>query len=453
MLFPLSAHSDKIRLPRATLVLIGLNFLIYFFTSRLWGKGLQAFYDFFGLMPSRVLSPDLIIWYKTFPFLTSMFVHADLLHVTGNCLFLYVFGSELENRFGPRKYLYFYFLSGIYSGLFFVACHWQSPVGVIGASGAISGLMGAVLLLFPLAKIRLLFMSPFPFYARIIEVPAYICIGLWFLMQLAFGLSGVETGVAYWGHVGGFIGGIALSVLVLTRPFVRPTKSRKKNLLMLGRNRPAPRASRYGLVWDHARAIGAGVIRSKTAFHIVVGLFIVYVMLLANYYVFGISAQWAILYTLVESLFVLVPLVYFLFLNRAVHDGLSSFFGSFFSLLYEGRRDHEERPDIYKAESLERKEDYLGAVKEYRRIFARFPGRLDILYRIAEIYRNKLKDTRKAAGAYRALMAYPEEGRYAYCIRHAGEVIEALGRQAPEEPEPIGIDDGTPGDDFIVGRF
>jgi membrane associated rhomboid family serine protease len=452
MLFPLSAKSDKIQLPRATLALIGLNFLIYFFTSRLYGAGLQAFYDFFGLTPSRVLSPDFIIWYKTFPFLTSMFVHGSLLHVAGNCLFLYVFGSELENRFGPRKYLYFYILSGIYADLFHICCDWQSPIPAIGASGAISGLMGAVLLLLPVKKIRFLFISLFPFYSRIVEVPAYICMGLYFIMQVLFGFLDKGSNTAYWAHVGGFIGGFALSFLVLTRPFARPRKARKR-ILLLGKTRPPRPQPHHEFAWNSARAIGAGVMRSRTLFRIFVALFVVYLILLANFYVFGMSFRRAFWYTLFESLTILFPFVYFLFLNKAVHEGISSFLGSFFSLLYEGRHDHEERPDIYKAEAFEQKGDYLGAVRAYRKIFARFPDRIDILYRIAEIYRNKLKDTRKALGAYKALLMYPEEGKYAYCVRHAREMIEILEKGTPEHPEPIGVDGTETDDDFIISKF
>jgi membrane associated rhomboid family serine protease len=452
MLLPLSAKSDKIRLPRVTLTLIGLNFLVYFFTSRLWGAGLEAFYNFFGLVPARVLSPDFIIWYKTFPFLTSMFVHGSLLHVTGNCLFLYVFGSELENRFGPRKYLYFYLLSGIYADLFYICCEWQSPIPAIGASGAISGLMGGVLLLLPLKRIRFLFISLFPFYSRIVEVPAYICMGLFFIMQVLFAFFDKGSNTAYWAHVGGFVGGFALSFLVLTRPFAHPRKARKR-ILLLGKTRPPHPQPRHEFVWNSARAIVAGVMRSRTVFRITVALFIVYLILLLNFYLFGMSFRRAFWYTLFESLTILFPFVYFLILNKAVHEGLSSLFGSFFSLLYEGRYDHIQRPDIYKAEHFEQKGDYLSAVREYRRLFSKFPDRIDILYRIAEIYRTKLKDTRKAVGAYKALLKYPQEGKYAYCIRHAGELIEILEKETPEHPEPIAVDDVKTEGDFTVGRF
>jgi membrane associated rhomboid family serine protease len=452
MFLPLSATNGKIRPPIATLTLIGINFLIYFFSSRLEGSGLEGFYNLFGLVPARVLSGDYGIWYKTFPFLTSMFVHLDFLHVAGNCLFLYVFGSELENRFGPRMYLYFYLLSGLYAGLFYVCCEWGSPMPVVGASGAISGLMGAVLLLLPLARIRLFFMSVFPFYARIIEVPAYICIGLWFLMQLAFGLLGFQN-VAYWGHVGGFVGGLALSVLVLTRPYARPPRTKRKNFLVLGRSRPARRQPRHEVILNHARAIGFGIMRSRTVFRIIVALLVIYVILLLNFYLFGMSIRRAFWYTLFESLTILFPFVYFLILNKAVHEGLSSFFGSFFSLLYEGRQDNEERPEIYKAESFEQKGDYLTAIRQYRRLFARFPDRIDILYRIAETYRTKLKDRRKAIGSYKVLLNYPEEGEYSYLIKHAGELIEILERDTREHPEPIGVDGVETDDEFIVGRF
>jgi len=452
MFFPLPATDDKIRLPRATLTLIAINFLIYFFSSRLEGPGLEAFYDLFGLVPARVLSPDFIIWYKTFPFLTSMFVHGSFLHLAGNCLFLYVFGNELENRFGARKYVYFYLLSGLYAGFFYICCEWQSPIPVIGASAAISGLMGAVLLLLPLRKIRLLFMSFFPFYIRFIEVPAYICVGLDLIMQVLFAFLDRGSDIAYWGHVGGFVGGFALSVVLLTRPFARPRKARKR-ILLLGKTRPARPQPRHEFVWNSARAIGLGIVRSRTVFRVTVGLLVFYLIMLTHFYVYGMSTRRAFWYTLFECLLFLFPFVYFLILNKAVHEGVSSFFGSFFSLLYEGRHDHVERPDIYKAEHFERKGDYLSAIREYRRLFSKFPDRIDILYRIAEIYRTKLKDTRKAIGSYNALLKYPEVGPYAYCVRHARELIEILGKETPEHPEPIAVDEVETDDDFIVGRF
>ena len=87
------------------------------------------------------------------------------------------------------------------------------------------------------------------------------------------------------------------------------------------------------------------------------------------------------------------------------------------------------------------------------RLFAKFPDRIDILYRIAEIYRTKLKDRRKATGAYKVLLKYPEEGEYSYCVRHAREMIEILERDTPEHPEPIGVDERETEDDFIIGRF
>ncbi|MBN2225644.1 MAG: rhomboid family intramembrane serine protease [Deltaproteobacteria bacterium] len=399
-----------------------------------------------------MLSADFIIWYKTFPFLTSMFVHGSFLHLAGNCLFLYIFGSELENRFGPRKHLYFYLLSGIYGGLFYVACKWQSPMPVIGASGAISGLMGAVLILFPTARIRLLFMSFFPTYARIIEVPAYICIGLWFLMQLAFGLSGLETGTAYWGHVGGFIGGIGLCRLIL--PVTKYVKKKpKKHILILGKMRPKRPRPIYEIMIGRMYAFCVGFSKTKTFYRIVGSIFTFYMLMLLNFYLFGRSFPKAFWYTLTELLMVILPIAYFFVLSKTVRDGLSSFFYLPFSFLYEGRQDHEVKPDIYKAEFFEQKGDYFTAIRQYRGLFARFPDRIDILYKIAEIYRTKLKERRKAIGSYKALLSYPEDGEYAYYVRHARELIEILERDTREHPEPIVIDGVEEEDNFKVGRF
>ncbi len=102
---------------------------------------------------------------------------------------------------------------------------------------------------------------------------------------------------------------------------------------------------------------------------------------------------------------------------------------------------------------LNKRETIWGPSGNTGGIFARFPDRIDILYRIAEIYRNKLKDTRKAIGAYKALLKYPEEGKYAYCVRHAREMIEILEKGTPEHPEPIGVDGTETDDDFIISKF
>ncbi len=453
MFLPLAVDDDSVKLPKATLTLIGINVFIYIFSSRLEGAGFDAFCSFFGLVPARVLAADFILWYKIFPFLTSMFVHGSFLHLAGNCLFFYIFGCALENRFGSRRLVYFYLLSGLYAGLFYICCRWQSPIPVIGASGAISGLMGAVLVLMPRARIRLLFMSFVPFYARIIAVPAYVFLGLDFLMQLAFGLSKIETGVAYWGHVGGFVGGLALSPLVLSGAFRRPRKAHKGRILIVGRGRPKPRLPYTDVMIGHTHAFFAGLVRTKTVMRLGAAILIYYVLVIGNFYVLGLSARRSLLGGLIEFFGIIFPFFYFLYLRKSVEDGLSFFVSALLSPLYEVKSEHEVRPDIYRAQSLERREDYLGAVKAYRRIFSQFPDRIDILYRIAEIYRGKLNDTGKALGAYRALLAYPEEGRYGYLVRHARELIDILERGEPARVEPIGLDGIQEEEEFVVGRF
>ncbi len=451
MFLPVGLDEENPRLPKATLALIGINFFIYLFTSRLEGGGLEALYAFFGLVPARVLAPDLILWYKTFPFLTAMFIHGGFLHVAGNCLFLYLFGCPLENRFGPRKLVYFYLASGLYAGLFYVCCQWQDPLPVIGASGAVCGLMGAVLLLMPLARLRLLWLWITPFYSSIVVVPAYAFLGLYFLAQLALGLLDVETGVAYWGHVGGFVGGLALSHLILTGALRQPLK-RRRGILLVGRNRARPETPRV-TTFEQVKATLAGFATTRTLRRVGVALAAFYVLLLGNFYILGLTGRQSVAAAFLEFFVVIMPVVYFVYLALKVNSGASWLVNAILSPLIEAPGDFEVRPELFRAEALERKGDYLGAVKVYRKIFGRFPDRIDLLYRVAEIYRNKLGDTRKAAGAYRALTGHPEQGRYAYLVRHARELLPALERGEPERTGAIRVEAGDDGEDFVVERF
>lgn len=172
---------------------------------------------------------------------SSMFLHADIAHLLGNMLFLYVFGNNIEYVMGSLRYLLFYLLSGISAAIFHVvsisllppdallneafaeANPWVVPA--VGASGAISGVLGAYLLLYPRGMISAVsFVFLFPI---IIKVPAFVFIGAWFLYQLAMGfitLTGMSTGIAFWAHVGGFVSGIALLPFFVNRRRVRMLK-------------------------------------------------------------------------------------------------------------------------------------------------------------------------------------------------------------------------------------
>jgi membrane associated rhomboid family serine protease len=169
----------------------------------------EAVYSF-GMIPYFILRGQYL--YTLF---TSMFLHANIWHIGGNMLFLYVFGDNIEDAFGHVRYLAFYFIAGLAADLAFIGTQLLSSdpsallVPTIGASGAIAGLLGAYLILYPRARILTLIFVGWVF---IVPLPAILFLGLWFVYQVFFSLLalGVEaaTGIAYWAHVGGFVVGI-----------------------------------------------------------------------------------------------------------------------------------------------------------------------------------------------------------------------------------------------------
>ena len=158
----------------------------------------------YGLVPYVVLQGN-----QVYTFFTSMFLHADIIHLGGNMLFLYVFGDNVEDTFGHVRYLVFYFISGIAASLmhiFAVLNTADQSIPTIGASGAISGVLGAYLILYPRSKVLTLV---FAFWITIVAIPAVIFLGLWFAFQFLYGtMAGPGGGVAYWAHIGGFIAGM-----------------------------------------------------------------------------------------------------------------------------------------------------------------------------------------------------------------------------------------------------
>ena len=169
----------------------------------------------YGLIPAKVTGGE---GYLTF--LTSMFLHGGLLHLGGNMLYLYIFGDNIEDMCGHVSYLTFYVLCGIFASILQILSALNSNTPAVGASGAISGVLGAYVLLFPKAKI--LTAIYFGFLIRILYLPAYVLIGLWFLYQFILALIGLETGVAYWAHIGGFAAGLVLAKTCARRKHYHP---------------------------------------------------------------------------------------------------------------------------------------------------------------------------------------------------------------------------------------
>jgi membrane associated rhomboid family serine protease len=197
--------------PIVNLLIIVLNVLAF-----LWqlsqGAHLRETFYLYGIVPIRYSDPGLSAQFtafeQVFPFITSMFLHGGFFHILGNMWFLYIFGDNIEDRLGHIRYLIFYLLCGIAAGLIHLYTNWDSRLPTIGASGAISGIMGAYLLLYP--RSRILTLIPIFFFLHFVEIPAFIFLGYWLLIQI-FSASLTHKnvgGIAWWAHIGGFMVGL-----------------------------------------------------------------------------------------------------------------------------------------------------------------------------------------------------------------------------------------------------
>ena len=199
--------------PIVTISIILLNVLVFVYELSL-GRAVDAFTLYFGLVPAA------FSWVTVF---TSMFLHGGLLHVAGNMLYLWIFGDNVEDRMGHGRFLVFYLLCGVAAALAQTITAPDSIVPMVGASGAIAGVMGAYFVLYP--KSRIVTLIPLFFFFQVIEVPAILFLGIWFLMQFLSGVGSIVTavggqpagGVAVWAHVAGFVAGIS-GVVVFRRP-------------------------------------------------------------------------------------------------------------------------------------------------------------------------------------------------------------------------------------------
>lgn len=204
--------------PVVNSVLIAVNVLVFLITLSQGKGGNTQFVFTYGLVPARYSLPQLAAYFSTLQqaiaFITFMFLHGGFLHLLGNMWSLYIFGDNVEDHLGHFRYLVFYLLCGILSGVSHLALNWHSQIPTIGASGAIAGVMGAYAILYPRAKV--LTLIPIFFFLHFVELPAFLFLGIWFLFQFlsATGSSAQAAGIAWWAHIGGFIFGIALLKLI-----------------------------------------------------------------------------------------------------------------------------------------------------------------------------------------------------------------------------------------------
>ena len=201
--------------PVVNTALIVLNVLVFFYEVGL-GRETQEFIYNWGLIPAELGRAGL--FGQIYPFFTSMFLHGGWLHVIFNMLYLYIFGDNVEDRMGHFKYLVFYLLAGLCAALAQVLINPSSSVPMVGASGAIAGVLGAYFVYFP--KSRILTLLPVFYFIQLVEIPALAFLLIWFIIQFLSGVTSmlVSTqevgGVAWWAHIGGFAAGF-----ILAKPF------------------------------------------------------------------------------------------------------------------------------------------------------------------------------------------------------------------------------------------
>ena len=214
-MIPLRDTNRSRHFPVMNWILIGVNLLVFIFELGLSSGQLQDFVNNYALVPSRLQGQPVTYAISIF---TSMFMHAGWFHILSNMWILYIFGDNVEDRMGSIPYLVFYLLGGVAAALLQTYVGTGTDVPVLGASGAIAGVLGAYIFLFPSARVVTL--VPIIFLLTVIEVPAVLFIGFWFVTQLFSGLAslGAVEGVAWWAHIGGFVIGLVLSPFFLRRP-------------------------------------------------------------------------------------------------------------------------------------------------------------------------------------------------------------------------------------------
>ncbi len=218
-MIPIRDNIKSRRTPWVTYLILLGNVAAFVYELRL-GDGLGDFIQQYGLVPWRITKGIEITGFRPMdhvvPWFSSMFLHGGWLHIIGNMWFLWIFADNVEDRLGPRKFLLFYLAGGLAAGMAQLAADPLSQVPMVGASGAMAAVLAGYMLLYPRARIHTLI---FIFF---VEVPAFVFIGVWFLVQYFNGSAALTDaagggGVAWWAHIGGFVVGIPL-ILALKGP-------------------------------------------------------------------------------------------------------------------------------------------------------------------------------------------------------------------------------------------
>jgi membrane associated rhomboid family serine protease len=250
-MIPIRDRLPTARTPVVTWLLIALNVLAFGYERLAQQSGYLAFVSDWGFVPGRFLSDPVN---DAITIATSMFLHGGLLHLGGNMLYLWIFGDNVEDRLGRLRFLGFYFGGGLVAALAQMLVDPSSMVPMVGASGAVAAVLGAYIYLYPRAPITTV--VPIFVFLQIVELPAFVVIGLWFVLQLVEGMlslaSPAHAGVAFFAHIGGFVAGLVAMMLVgrrstPKRPVVDPWAGWQPP-------RAAPRSWNLGVIRARNRA-------------------------------------------------------------------------------------------------------------------------------------------------------------------------------------------------------
>jgi membrane associated rhomboid family serine protease len=224
-LIPIRDANRSKTTPHITRILIVANFLAFipllFYTFFSEDASISLFanwiYDNFTMVPAEIIQGE-----NLHTLFTSLFLHADIFHIGGNMLYLYIFGDNIEDFLGHIRFLLFYFVCGLVADLAHILTITSSAglqIPTLGASGAISGVMGAYILLYPRSRIQTLI---FTIVITVMSVPAVFFLGFWFILQLLYTWLGMGGNIAYWAHIGGFAAGIVLGLIAKSKRKPKP---------------------------------------------------------------------------------------------------------------------------------------------------------------------------------------------------------------------------------------
>lgn len=225
-MIPIRDENRSQTTPHVTRILILINIILFapllfftFFPDRTWEVFFVNLFNNFTMVPAEILQMR-----NLHTLFTSMFLHADIFHIAGNLIFLYIFGDNVEDAFGHVRFLLFYLLCGLvadFAHILSLSTPMALAIPTLGASGAISGVMGAYIMKYPKARVRTLILT---YVITVVSIPAVLFLGFWFLLQLLYTWLDMSGGVAYWAHIGGFITGMILSLMARKRK--RPAPER-----------------------------------------------------------------------------------------------------------------------------------------------------------------------------------------------------------------------------------